>query len=93
MTGFPVPFVEPLKAVGCREAILNDRGLVMTLPRTAGDVLDRHVAFEIESIDRMYCNVYQLRLQHPKAVAGSSGITWASRWPPPRSSHRSARRS
>jgi hypothetical protein len=42
----------------------------MTLPRTAADVLDRHVVFEIESIDRMYCNVYQPRLQHPKAVAG-----------------------
>lgn len=42
----------------------------MTLPRTAGDVLDRHVAFEIESIDRMYCNVYQPRLQRPRAVAG-----------------------
>jgi hypothetical protein len=70
VTGFPVPFVEPLEAVGCREAILNDRSLVMTLPRTAGDVLDRHVSFEIESIDRMYCNVYQPRLQHPKAVAG-----------------------
>jgi len=42
----------------------------MTLPRSAGDVLDRHVAFEIESIDRMYCNVYQPRLQHPRAVAG-----------------------
>ena len=42
----------------------------MTLPRTAGDVLGRHVVFEIESIDRMYCNVYQPRLQHPRAVAG-----------------------
>ncbi|RSM51481.1 hypothetical protein DMB66_41695 [Actinoplanes sp. ATCC 53533] len=42
----------------------------MTLPRSAGDVLGRHTAFEIESIDRMYCNVYQPRLQHPKAVAG-----------------------
>jgi hypothetical protein len=42
----------------------------MTLPRTAGDVLDRHVVFEIESIDRMYCNVYQPRLQHARAVAG-----------------------
>jgi hypothetical protein len=70
VTGFPVPFVEPLKVVGCREAILNDRSLVMTLPRTAGDVLDRHTVFEIESIDRMYCNVYQPRLQYPRAVAG-----------------------
>src|SRR5215468_1755352 len=42
----------------------------MTLPRSAGDVLAHHVVFEIESIDRMYCNVYQPRLQHPRAVAG-----------------------
>ncbi len=42
----------------------------MTLPRSAADVLGRHVVFEIASIDRMYCNVYQPRLQHPKAVAG-----------------------
>lgn len=42
----------------------------MTLPRTAADVLSRHVMFEIESIDRVYCNVYQPRLQHPRAVAG-----------------------
>jgi hypothetical protein len=56
--------------VGCREAILDDRSLIMTLPRTAGDVLARHTVFEIESIDRMYCNVYQPRLQHPRAVAG-----------------------
>src|SRR2546430_5086494 len=31
--------------------------------------LARHVLFEIESIDRMYCNVYQPRLQHRRAVA------------------------
>jgi len=42
----------------------------MTLPRTVADILTRHVSFEIESIDRMYCNVYQPRLQHPAAVAG-----------------------
>jgi hypothetical protein len=42
----------------------------MTLPRSAGEVLARHVVFEIESIDRMYCNVYQPRLQHPRAVVG-----------------------
>jgi hypothetical protein len=42
----------------------------MTLPRSAADVLADHVTFELESIDRMYCNVYQPRLQHPKAVAG-----------------------
>jgi hypothetical protein len=42
----------------------------MTVPRGAGDVLARHVVSEIESIDRMYCNVYQPRLQHPRAVVG-----------------------
>jgi hypothetical protein len=36
----------------------------MTLPRSVADVLSRHVTFEIESIDRMYLNVYQPRLQH-----------------------------
>ena len=41
----------------------------MTLPRTVADVLDRHVTFETESIDRMYCNVYQPRLQYPKGAA------------------------
>jgi hypothetical protein len=33
----------------------------MTLPRTVADVLSRHVAFETESIDRMYLNLYQPR--------------------------------
>jgi hypothetical protein len=30
----------------------------MTLPRTAADVVAEHVVFEVECIDRMYCNVY-----------------------------------
>jgi len=42
----------------------------MTLPRTVADVLARHVTFEIESIDRMYCNVYQPRLVHTSGAAG-----------------------
>jgi len=54
----------------------------MTLPRTVADVLDRHVTFEIESIDRMYCNVYQPRLQYPKGAAAffhfHRGHTFAS---------------
>src|SRR5260370_32198125 len=37
---------------------------VMTLPRTMADVLSEHVVFEVESIDRMYLNVYQPRLQY-----------------------------
>jgi hypothetical protein len=42
----------------------------MTLPRTAADVLSGHVVFEIESIDRMYLNVWQPRLQHGAGAAG-----------------------
>jgi hypothetical protein len=68
VTGFPVPFVEPLEAVGCREAILDDRSLVMTLPRSVADVLADHVTLEIESIDRMYCNLYVPGLQHVNGV-------------------------
>src|SRR4051812_20876413 len=43
---------------------------VMTLPRSVADVLDRHVTFEIESIDRMYPNVYQPLLRYPRGAAG-----------------------
>ena len=54
----------------------------MTLPRTVADVLGRHVTFEIESIDRMYCNVYQPRLQYPRGAASffhfHRGHTFAS---------------
>lgn len=42
----------------------------MTLPRTAADVLARHVLFEIESIDRLYLNVYVPELQRIGQVVG-----------------------
>src|SRR5256885_15164209 len=41
----------------------------MTLPRSAADVLSGHVVFEVESIDRMYLNVWQPRLQHGAGAA------------------------
>jgi hypothetical protein len=54
----------------------------MTLPRTVADVLSRHVSFEIEAIDRMYCNVYQPKLQYTGGAAaffvGHRGFTYAS---------------
>jgi hypothetical protein len=37
---------------------------VMTLPRSAADVLSGHMAFEVECIDRMYLNVYVPQLQY-----------------------------
>src|SRR5207249_9447782 len=54
----------------------------MTLPRTVADVLSDHVVFEIESIDRMYLNVYQPRLQYGGGVSaffvGHRGHKYAS---------------
>jgi len=41
----------------------------MAIPRTVADVLNKHVAFQIEGIDRMYLNLYVPRLQTEKAVA------------------------
>jgi hypothetical protein len=42
----------------------------MTLPRTVADVLADHVVFEVECIDRMYCNVYVPQLQHTGGLLG-----------------------
>jgi hypothetical protein len=41
----------------------------MTLPRTVREVLDEHTTLEIESIDRMYLNVYVPPLQYDGGVA------------------------
>lgn len=35
----------------------------MSVPQNVSDVIDKHVVFETESIDRMYLNVYQPMLQ------------------------------
>jgi hypothetical protein len=40
----------------------------MTLPRSVADVVSRHVVFEIESIDRMYLNLYVPQLQRVEGV-------------------------
>lgn len=42
----------------------------MNLARSVADVLAEHITFEVECIDRMYCNVYQPRLQHVGGVVG-----------------------
>jgi hypothetical protein len=42
----------------------------MTLPRTAADVLARHVVFELECVDRIYCNLYVPKLQRDLGVVG-----------------------
>lgn len=40
----------------------------MSLPQTVAEVIDRHVTLELESLDRVYLNVYQPKLQTPKAA-------------------------
>jgi hypothetical protein len=42
----------------------------MTVARSVADVLDQHVLFEVECIDRMYLNVWQPRLAHGGGVSG-----------------------
>ena len=41
----------------------------MSIPRTVAEVLNKHVTFELEGIDRMYLNLYVPRLQCEKGVA------------------------
>ena len=45
----------------------------MTVARSVADVLDDHTVFEVESIDRMYLNVWQPRLR-PPVVATCKGL-------------------
>ncbi len=41
-----------------------------TLPRSVADVLSDHVVFDLESVDRMYCNLYVPQLQRPEGIVG-----------------------
>ena len=42
----------------------------MNVPRSVADVLSDHVVFEVECIDRMYCNVYVPGLQYAAGLVG-----------------------
>ena len=42
----------------------------MNVPRSVADVLTDHVVFEVECIDRMYCNVYVPGLQYAAGLVG-----------------------
>jgi len=41
----------------------------MSVARSVADILAEHVSFEVECIDRMYCNVYVPQLQYPAGLA------------------------
>jgi hypothetical protein len=42
----------------------------MSLARSVAEILTEHVTFEVECIDRMYCNVYVPRLQYAGGLVG-----------------------
>jgi len=54
----------------------------MSVPLSAADVLGEHVVFELDCIDRMYCNAYVRKLTYPGGVASffthHRGATFAS---------------
>ena len=54
----------------------------MSVARTVTEVIRQHVTLEVESIDRMYLNVYQPKLQSERGVASflrfHRGHTFAS---------------
>src|SRR5215468_9508159 len=47
---------------------VTDRKPARNWPRTVAEVLNDHVALELESLDRVYLNVYQPELQTLRAV-------------------------
>ncbi len=42
----------------------------MSVSQSVADLLDRHISLELESIDRMYLNVYVPKLQYEAGVVG-----------------------
>ena len=80
VSGAPVGGIETVTGVPvrCMNRIERLVGLLaarrpepaMTVARSVADVLDDHVVFEVESIDRMYLNVWQPRLAYGGGVQG-----------------------
>jgi len=58
-----------LAVVGCDEPPARPEP-AMTLPGTVADVLADHVVFEVECIDRMYCNLYVPQPQYAGGLLG-----------------------
>src|SRR5215472_3108112 len=54
----------------------------MSVPQTVAQVLSKHVVLEVESIDRMYLNVYVPQLQAVEGTLSSYGSTADIKLPP-----------
>ena len=53
----------------------------MSVPRNVAKIIQDHVTFELECIDRMYLNVYVPALQCESGVVGFSAATAVNRSP------------
>ena len=69
---------EPLEAVGWPAGRPYKPEPIMTVARSVGDVLSEHMLFEVESIDRMYLNVWVPRLAYGGGSRGSSSAIAAT---------------
>ena len=58
---------EPMIGIG--QETLPNGACKMSLPRTAADVLNNHTTLEVESLDRIYLKVIQMRLQNMGGIA------------------------
>jgi hypothetical protein len=54
----------------------------MSVARTVTEVIRQHVSLEVESIDRMYLNVYQPKLQSERGVTSFCAFTGDTPSPP-----------
>jgi hypothetical protein len=62
--------VMPRAVFGVEEDPGTEPEVEMGVPLSIAEILDEHVVLELESIDRMYLNLYVPRLQYAKGVVG-----------------------
>ena len=59
----------PMNGLNAYERQNRTNGAAMSIPRSVAEVPREHVTLELESIDRMYLNVYLPQLQREGGVA------------------------
>ncbi len=76
MTGVPVRCMKPPVAVWLAGEAPVRPEPIMTVARTVADVLNDHVVFEVECIDRTYLNVSVPQLQYAAGLVGFVHRQW-----------------
>jgi len=69
--GYPLDPVDR-DAVSCQRLAVREPELRMSRTQNVAELLGKRVSLEVESIDRMYLNVYVPRLQRPLGIVGFS---------------------